>query len=189
MDWIGWILRLAHVLAAIVLAGGLIYRWLVQLPALAEIASGERERLAEALRRRQARLVALATLFLLASGFYNYFVTIQAAGAGQIELAWFYHPVVGVKILLAFGVFLLASLLSGRTPVARRMQLQVRTWLPVAVIFTLIVVALASLLHVSGRRPADAAANEPSASAFRQTGETAISDRSSHAERDNRSDG
>ena len=90
---------------------------------------------------------------LILSGLYNYITTINAAKAGQIELARFYHPVVGVKIILAFGVFFLASILSGRTPTARRMQEKIRQWMGVTVFAVIAIIALASALKVGGRLP------------------------------------
>jgi len=153
MDWIGWVSRLAHILAAVTLGGGIFYLCGVQLPALRESGTPD-EQLRESLRRRWARLVMLTTAVLLLSGFYNYFVVISAARAGTIELARFYHPLIGVKIILAMLVFFLAAILSGRSPAAERFQANMRLWMNVMVVAVLVIIGLASVLKVAGRVPA-----------------------------------
>ena len=168
MDWIAFISRFVHIVTAITLAGGLIYISRVQLPALQELGgqegSGGDDELNETLRRRWARLVMFSIMCLILSGVYNYITTINAAKAGQIELAKFYHPVVGVKIILAFGVFFLASILSGRTPAARRMQENLRSRMHLTVLAVVVIVALASALKVGGQlSPSDASASQTAA--------------------------
>ena len=157
MDWIAFLSRFVHILTAITLAGGLIYISIVQLPALQECGGQERgggdDELNETLRRRWARLVMFSIMCLILSGIYNYITTISAAKAGEIEIARFYHPVVGVKIILAFGVFFLASILSGRTPAARRMQEKIRSRMHGAVLAVIVLVALASALKVGSQLP------------------------------------
>ena len=153
MDWIAFLSRFVHILTAITLAGGLIYISRVQLPSLEESGGDGREELNETLRRRWARLVMFCIVWLILSGVYNYITTISAAKAGQIELARFYHPVVGVKIILAFGVFFLASILSGRTPAARRFQEKIRQWMGVTVFAVIAIIALASALKIGGKLP------------------------------------
>ncbi len=152
MDLIGFVSRFAHILAAITLVGGLFYICAVQSRALEEADESDAESSVEALRRRWARIVMLTTLFLIASGFYNLIATIKAAKAGQIELAPLYHPLIGTKILLAFVVFFLASILAGKTEAARRFQQKSRKWLTMAVFTSIVIVALASALKVGGTR-------------------------------------
>ncbi len=163
MDWISFVSRFVHILTAITLAGGLIYISRVQLPALQEHGGNGREELNETLRRRWARMVMFSIMCLILSGVYNYITTIHAAKAGQIELAWFYHPVVGVKIILAFGVFFLASILSGRTPAARRTQEKIRSRMHVAVLAVIVIIALASALKVGCQLPTGDAIAPPTA--------------------------
>jgi len=153
MDWIGWVSRLAHILAAVTLGGGIFYLCGVQLPAFGEADTPD-EQLRQALRRRWARLVMLTTVVLLLSGFYNYFVVIGAARAGTVELAPFYHPLIGTKIILAMVVFFLAAILSGRSPAAERFQANMKLWMNVLVVAVLLVIGLASVLKVAGRVPA-----------------------------------
>ncbi len=55
------------------------------------------------------------------SGLYNFFM-INSNFRG--ELPRWYHPLFGVKFILAMAVFAIASLLAGRTPLAQRMRTQ-----------------------------------------------------------------
>ena len=153
MDLIGFVSRFAHILAAVTLVGGLFYICAVQSPANEDTNESDAKSTGEALRRRWARIVMLTTLFLIASGFYNLIATIRMAKAGQIELAPFYHPLIGIKILLAFVVFFLASILAGKTEAARRFQQNSQRWLTMAVFASIVIVALASALKVGGTRP------------------------------------
>jgi hypothetical protein len=96
----------------------------------------------------------VSALFLIVSGFYNYFATIRLDRQGTIELPRYYHAVMGIKILLAFGIFFLASALSGRSPASARLREQGSRWLTVGSLLAIVVVVLAGILKVSDRRPA-----------------------------------
>lgn len=142
--------RVVHILCAVTLGGGLFYLCAVQAPALAETDDATRERVGGAARRHWARLVMVTALFLLLSGSYNYYLAIQASRSGAVELAKFYHPLMGIKILLALTVIFLASLLSGRSPAAVRARENSQRWLTVASLCVVLIVTIAGVLKIAG---------------------------------------
>jgi uncharacterized membrane protein len=154
--------RWLHILAGMMAVGGAIFVRCVLLPAQCVLAEGDCQRLHQELRRRWSKLVALAVLLLLASGLYNFITLVQA-----YELPRWYHPVFGVKFLLAMGVFLIASLLAGRTALAERLRANARAWLSLNLALAVAVVCLSGVLRTAPRAAKVAA---PAAAAAGQDG-------------------
>jgi len=82
-------------------------------------------------------------LFLL-TGIYNYIVVAIPKHRGD----GFYHALMGIKILLAFGVFFLAEALVGRSKAFEGLRQARKTWLLVLVVLAFAIVAISSLLRV-----------------------------------------
>jgi hypothetical protein len=57
-----------------------------------------------------------------------------------------YHPIFGVKFLLALAIFFLASVLVGRSDMARKARENAATWLTALVAMILVLLALSSML-------------------------------------------
>lgn len=89
------------------------------------------------------------------TGFWNY---VQITKTN--DLAKSYHMVVGMKILAAIAVFLLAALLAGRTTAAETLRQKWRFWLNLCLLVAMITVVLGSVLrsypHNRKPGPADA---------------------------------
>lgn len=148
MPWMDLLLRWMHMLAAIALAGGTTYIRFVLVPALSELPDETRREFVESLRRRWSRIVMAAIGFLLISGVIN---TLAAA---RFEFPQrFYHPVLGVKFLLAFVIFFIASVLAGRSPLATRFRQNLGFWSGLNVALAVIVICLAGALKFAERRP------------------------------------
>lgn len=96
-------------------------------------------------------LVMASALFLLVSGFYNYILAIRAARAGVTELPSGYHPIIGTKIILAMVIFLLASLLAGRSSASEKVRDKASMWLTINSLLAVIVVCLASYLKIAAQ--------------------------------------
>lgn len=144
------LLRWTHVLSAVALLGGSFFlRWTV-VPALSTLAEEPRQALQQAMRRRWAGVVGVASGLLLISGLVNAVLMIK-----RYEfigpLSGMYHMLVGVKLLLAFGVFTLAALLSGRSAAAERMRGQHTFWLNVTVALGVTLVCLGGLMKMIDR--------------------------------------
>lgn len=158
--------RVIHILAAVTLGGGLFYLCAVQAPALAETDDATRSRVSDATRRRWARLVMMCSLFLLLSGGYNYMSVIGASKAAEgAELAKFYHPLIGIKMIMALVVMFLASLLSGKSEGAKRMQANPARPLTIASVCVVLIISIAGVLKVAGWKPISKDTNPPAEAA------------------------
>lgn len=139
--------RWVHVLTAIVMLGGAIYlRW-VLMPAAAELPALEHEGLRARLKQRWKFVVMIGIVLLLATGFYNYLAIAVPSHEGRSLSR--YHMLMGIKILLALGVFFLASVLTGRSAKFEPMRQNARRWLTVLVLLSAIVVGIGSVLKVA----------------------------------------
>ena len=94
--------RWAHVGTAILLVGGTAFFRLAVIPALGENSN----ELVTKIRDNWRKFVHIGILLFLVSGFYNYFRAIPLHKGDDL-----YHGLVGTKMLLAFYVFFLASVL------------------------------------------------------------------------------
>jgi uncharacterized membrane protein len=116
--------RWLHVLSAITLLGGAIFSRFVLLPSAAELPEAEHDQLRAGVVKRWKRFVHLGIALLLITGFYN-FARAMPGHKGQP----LYHSLLGTKILLAFAVFFLASVLVGRSSLAESARKNAKTWL------------------------------------------------------------
>lgn len=148
------LLRLFHIIPALILVGGTCYQCWIEWPFFSGTRSpghtGESSR--EGARARWARIVMLSTALLLFTGLTNFVLMVKryefVGTPGAI-----YHLLGLVKILLALGIFALCALLSGRTPAARQLQQQGGKWLWITVSLMLLLVIVASMMRVSERQP------------------------------------
>ncbi len=135
--------RWAHVGAAIVLMGGAIFTRFVLMPAAAELPEDQHVALKERLRVRWSKFVMWGIMALLVSGFYNYFMGMQTHQKQPL-----YHALVGTKMLLGFGAFFLASVLSGRSAKFAPLRANAGKWLGVLILITVIVSGIGGFLKV-----------------------------------------
>jgi hypothetical protein len=140
--------RWLHILAAITAVGGTIFARAVVVPTLDTLPAQERGALHAAMRARWSTIVAGAIGFLLASGLYNIGVI-----SIRYTLPRWYNPVFGVKFLLAFGIFAVASLLIGKTAAADRMRRNIRFWLNLNIALAVAVVMLSGILRTAEKIP------------------------------------
>lgn len=96
--------------------------------------------------QRWRRIVQVGILLFLLSGFYNYLTGLGGHRGDKV-----YHMLLGTKILLAFGVFFLASVLTGRSAAFDRMRANSKTWLAVTIALAAIVVAISGYVKVVHR--------------------------------------
>jgi len=148
LEMVPLVSRVAHILSAIVLGGGVFYLYLVAVPGRKELEESGRETLQAATRSKWSLVVIVCTLLLLLSGLYNLAVIMRS-----YELPRYYHPIFGVKFLLALGVFFLAAILSGKTAAAERFRQQASLWLGVAALGVAIIVVLAGVMKMSEKKP------------------------------------
>lgn len=146
MDPIVIVSRILHVLAAILLLGGGMFKLFVVIPAAAELADEDRGALRERFLKRWRYLVAAGIALLIFTGFYNFFVVSIPLHKGDKA----YHMLMGIKILLAFVVFFLASALAGRSAKLEFIRNNAKRWLTVTVLLSTAIVAIGGYLKVRG---------------------------------------
>jgi len=151
--WLDVLSRWAHVGAAVVLVGGSIFIRFVLMPAAAGLQESERQALRERIGGRWKKFVMAGIVLLLLSGFYNFFKLSIPSHRGD----GFYHGVMGVKILLAFAAFFLASVLTGRSPRFDPIRANAAKWLGILILITATVVALGGVLKVASKPTTDTA--------------------------------
>ncbi len=130
-----------HILSAVILVGGLFYIRTILSPAGADACFADR-------RSVWAKWVGIATLFLLVTGFYNFFIIIgQSKAEGGVKLPPTYHMLFGVKFLLAMMVMFIAAILAGKTEAADRFRGQMGKWLNIAWLAAVAIIVLAAILR------------------------------------------
>jgi len=151
LDLVNLVFRWMHILAAIVAVGGTFFVRFVLLPAEGVVPRAERAALHAAMRARWSKIVAAAILFLLVSGLYNIYF-IEAKTTAPRVYDW-YRPLFGLKFLLAFVIFTIASLLTGKTKAAERLRENARFWLSVNVALAVVVVLISGVLRTADKKP------------------------------------
>jgi uncharacterized membrane protein len=158
------LLRWAHILAAIVAMGGLVFARFALLPALSEVDAAARDRIHDAIRRRWLPWVIGAITLLLASGLANFVLfdgRVRAEGwdGGAWMRATRYHALFGAKFLLALVAFYFASALVGRGAGTQWVRDDRAKWLSVTLGLTVAVVLLSGWmrqLHTGPNTPVGA---------------------------------
>ena len=145
--------RFLHVMVAVLLVGGAMFTRFVLMPAAAELPEDEHTKLKERIGNRWRKLVMLGILVLLVTGFYNYLAVTAPAHKGDGK----YHMFMGIKMLLAFVVFFLASALAGRSKGLAFFRRDAGKWLLVLILLSSVVIGLGSLLKIRGNPNAAAA--------------------------------
>jgi uncharacterized membrane protein len=146
------LLRWAHILAAIVAMGGLVFARFGLLPALSEVDVATRDRIHDAIRRRWLPWVIGAITVLLASGLANFLLfNGRVKAEGWADGAWMrqtsYHALFGAKFLLAMVVFYFASALVGRGEGTQWVRNDRAKWLSVTLGLSLAVVLLSGWMR------------------------------------------
>lgn len=146
------LLRWAHILAAIVAMGGLLFARFALVPALSEIDTSTRDKIHDAIRRRWLPWVIGAITVLLASGLANFLLfngRVKAEGwaDGQWMRQTSYHALFGAKFLLALVAFYFASALVGRGQGTQWVRNDRAKWLSVTLGLTLAVVMLSGWMR------------------------------------------
>lgn len=146
--------RVFHTTCAATLLGGLIYLRFVLAPAAPE---GENEAaLFHGRRKAWAVCVAVCSALLMVSGIYNLILYVIE----YENLPKLYHPLFGVKFLLAMGVMAITALVAGKTALAEKMRGKLTPWLNLALVLCLAVYLLGAMLR-SFRDLPDARAAAP----------------------------
>jgi uncharacterized membrane protein len=145
---LGLVFRWLHILAAITAVGGTVFARAVVVPTLDLLPADQKKALHAAMRVRWSKIVAAAIGFLIISGLYN-----VGATSVYYTLPRWYMPVFGVKFLLAFVIFGVASFVTGKTSVANKMRQNLRFWLDLNIVLAVAVVCLSGVLRTADKVP------------------------------------
>jgi uncharacterized membrane protein len=156
MLWLDILSRWLHIATAIVVVGGTVFFRFVLMPAAEHLPQAEHDQLREQLVRRWRKIVGAGIGLFLLTGFYNYL----AVGVPQHRHNAAYHALMGVKIILAFLVFFLASVLVGRSARFEKVRRERKRWLLVLLVMAFVIVWISSTLKIalpgsSGEKPAN----------------------------------
>lgn len=133
--------RVAHTTCAATLLGGLIYMRFVLAPAEPD---GDAEAALFAGRRKAwAACVGVCTGLLLISGTINLLLVMW----NYKNLPKLYHPLFGVKFLLAIGLMAIMAFIAGKTGLAEKMRSSLRKWLNLALALGLAIFLLGGMLR------------------------------------------
>jgi uncharacterized membrane protein len=144
------VMRWLHVIAAIVAVGGSTFLRLVLMPVAGKVlADEEHERLRQPLMRRWKIFVHTSIFLFLVSGFYNYLVVTLPEHSGQP----LYHMGMGIKILLAVVVIVLAIGLTSRFGWSAALRAKPARWLGVLLLCAYLIVLIAGALRMMGPVP------------------------------------
>ena len=139
--------RWAHVGAAVVLVGGTVFIRFALLPAAKELPEDVHNSLRERVMGTWRKFVGIAILLLLLSGIVNYYFVIQ--DTDRLAGTKLYHPLIGVKMILAIVVFFLASALSGKAKGLEGLRQKSGFWLGLNLTLAAIIIAIAGYLKVA----------------------------------------
>lgn len=148
-DIVSLLMRWMHILSAIALMGGTIFMRFALHPALGAIGSDQKQALQAAVRGRWAKWVMATSGFLLLSGIVNIVLYSQAK---EVD-AKLYHPIVGVKLLLALVIMFIASVLMGRSANAEKFREKTVFWLNVNLALAVAVVLIGGFLRTLHHPP------------------------------------
>lgn len=137
--------RVTHVSTAIALVGGTAFVLFVLIPATSALLDKEEKILRANVQQRWKRFVHVGILLFIVSGFYNYFRAVPDHRGDGL-----YHALIGTKILLAFGMFFIASVLVGRSSAFHSMRRNRVFWLRILVLLAFSIVAISGFAKVRG---------------------------------------
>lgn len=145
------LLRWVHILAAMGAVGGALFMRLALLPA-ADAALDEEvhAKFREAVRGRWARVVHICIALLLITGGVNFVLFALPPNMQAMP----YHPIFGVKLLAAFAVFFLVSILVGRGTGFPSIRGNRARALSILIGLGVLIVLLSGLLNQIRTRPA-----------------------------------
>lgn len=144
MLWIALVSRWAHIITAVVLVGGTVFLRFVLGPAAAQLPDDSHAKLKELVKGTWKKFVHGGIALFLISGFYNYLV-VQAPLHKGDKL---YHALMGIKILLALAVFLIASGLVGRSKAFAGMRAQAKLWQGILVTLAMLIIGISGFVKV-----------------------------------------
>lgn len=137
--------RWVHVGTAIILVGGTAFFRFVVVPSLGDDSTD----LVRRIRDRWKKFVHAGIGLFILSGAYNYALMIPRHKGDKL-----YHPLLGIKMLLALVVFFLASALVGNKAGTQKFRDQSKKWTGIMLLIAAIIVGISGFVKVRPYTPA-----------------------------------
>jgi len=137
---------LVHVIFGFFIAGAALFQWRAVHPAVtSEAGSAEVQ---ESIRTHWAPVVRIGIVVLLVTGLYQFmaFGLDKAVAQKGTEAAGEYHMLFGIKVLLALGVFFIASAMVGRSEALAGMRKSASTWLGLSTLLVIGIIVISRML-------------------------------------------
>ncbi len=136
--------RWLHIGSAIVAVGGAVFVRFALLPASSStLDDATHERLREAIRKRWVIYVHACVAVLFLTGAVNFLMLAVPPRINAIP----YHPIFGVKLLAAFGVFFIAIVMFGRGAGFAGMRAKRAKWLTILIVLAGLIVLISGVLN------------------------------------------
>jgi len=145
-DLAATVLRVLHITAAIVAAGGAFFQWFALQPVVVTLDAAQRAELRERLAVRWRAVVWTAIAVLLLTGLIN-FAVYSVPALRQNPHKALYHGLFGLKVLAALGTFHAAALLTLPGRRGERYRAKGRFWLAFMLVLFALVVVLGAMLR------------------------------------------
>jgi uncharacterized membrane protein len=134
--------RWVHILSVVVAIGGAIFIRFALLPSAKEVLSDDAHaQLRKNVTNRWKMVIHVCIALLIVTGGYNFFMTFQH-GVKPLP----YHPIFGVKLLMAFAVFFLASALNGTSPGFAKFRENAPKWLTIQITLAATIILISGVL-------------------------------------------
>jgi len=137
--------RVTHVSTAIALVGGTVFVLFVLIPATSTLLDTEEKTLRANVQQRWKRFVHVGIFLFIVSGFYNFIAALPSHKGDGL-----YHALIGTKIILAFAMFFIASVLVGRSSAFHTMRQNRVFWLRILVLLAFSIVVISGFAKVRG---------------------------------------
>jgi uncharacterized membrane protein len=146
------VFRWIHILGAILLVGGAFYHRFAFQAGLAKLPETQRKEVAQAVRSRWAVLVMLSSGILLVTGMVNFSLIVGWYDFPKDEFpSSIYHPLFGLKFLIALAVFYISSRLAGGSDSAAKFRQRENLWSTINLALAILVVCCAGLMKMADR--------------------------------------
>jgi len=156
-----------HILGAIALMGGTIFVRFALAPTVVTLDPATKQAIHDQVRSKWSKFVMLAAALLLISGIVN--LGLAARYEYERVFGMSYHMIVGIKFILALPIFFVASVLAGRSEMAKKFQANAKMWMNFNLALALVMVLIGGTLKFVKRQPkAQKAQNASVSTDFRQ---------------------
>jgi len=138
--------RWLHIISAALAIGVPIFMRFVLMPARQQLDEPQRAVLHEAIMARWRVFVYVMIVVFLATGFWT-FLGVARWRSFEPDARFRYHLLIGIKILIALGMFFISSALAGRSAALAGMRRNAKLWVNVLVLLGLGIVVISGILR------------------------------------------